>query len=339
MALSKETRRAAKLYLLDQLATNASGAVKHTADTLGISETAVYNYLKKMEEEQIVVKREHTYELKEETHIFRYDAKNMEETDEDIIVRRDIFPLYENMPENIRHIWDYSLMEMLNNAIDHAKADRIRITVRENYRFTTITIEDDGVGIFANIMEHFHFPSLDTAIMELFKGKLTTNRERHSGEGIFFTSRMMDMFAAISDGKVFTRNHESDARSIAGDSTFHKGTMIVMRLSNFSNRKTAEVFSMFENEKGDFAKTSIPILDIYDSFPISRSQAKRLVRRFEEFSEVTLDFEGVRQLGQGFAHELFVVFAKDHPEVKLTVINADKTVSRMIRHVSPEKTV
>ena len=337
MALSKETRQAAKLYLLDQLEADASGAVRHTAETFDISETSVYHYLKQMEQDGIVTKKDHIYMLKEETFSFSYDATNLEEMDEDIIVQRDIFPIYEKLPENVRHIWNYCLMEMLNNAIDHSGADRIRIGVSQTYRNTTVSIMDNGVGIFTNIKEYFHFPNLDTAIMELFKGKLTTNRERHSGEGIFFSSRMVDVFAAFSDGKVFSRNQESAVQSVSSENEFGKGTMIVMKLSNFSNRKTTDIFSMFENDEGDFDKTSIPIRNIYDVFPVSRSQAKRLVKRFDQFAEVTLDFDGVQQLGQGFAHELFVVFAKQHPDVRIRVENTNDAVRRMIRHVDPAR--
>ena len=58
--------------------------------------------------------------------------------------------------------------------------------------------------------------------------------------------------------------------------------------------------------------------NIFDSSPVSRSQAKRVCNRLENFKEVVLDFEGVQWMGQGFAHQLFVVFANDHPDIQLT---------------------
>jgi hypothetical protein len=42
---------------------------------------------------------------------------------------------------------------------------------------------------------------------------------------------------------------------------------------------------------------------------MSRSQARRLMNRFDRFSEVVLDFTGVNFIGQGFADEIFRVFA------------------------------
>jgi len=61
-----------------------------------------------------------------------------------------------------------------------------------------------GVGIFQKIKDHFSLSNLDEAICELFKGKLTTDERNHSGEGIFFTSKMMDGFFIYSSEKIFT---------------------------------------------------------------------------------------------------------------------------------------
>jgi hypothetical protein len=43
---------------------------------------------------------------------------------------------------------------------------------------------------------------------------------------------------------------------------------------------------------------------------ISRSQAKRILNRFEQFETVLLDFKGVDMIGKAFADEVFRVFAK-----------------------------
>ena len=64
--------------------------------------------------------------------------------------------------------------------------------------------------IFEKIKKHFNLPSLDEALCELFKGKLTTDEANHSGEGIFFTSKMMDNFLISSSGKIFTSSKFDD---------------------------------------------------------------------------------------------------------------------------------
>ena len=46
----------------------------------------------------------------------------------------------------------------------------------------------------------------------------------------------------------------------------------------------------------------IPMKNVDEIFLVSRSQAKRLCHRFDNFEEVELDFDGVEEIGQGFAH-------------------------------------
>lgn len=91
---------------------------------------------------------------------------------------------------------------------------------------------------------------------------------------------------------------------------------------------------MYTDGDNGFVKTQIPIKNYFsDGYPVSRSQARRLCSRFGDFSEVTLDFKGVDDIGQGFAHELFIVFRTEHPEVKLNIENANDDVQRMMKHV------
>lgn len=91
---------------------------------------------------------------------------------------------------------------------------------------------------------------------------------------------------------------------------------------------------MFADTDGGFTKTRIPVKNIFETYPVSRSQAKRLCHRFECFQEVQLDFTGIDEIGQGFAHEIFVVFQKSHPDVKIIPQNMTKDVQRMIYHVT-----
>lgn len=46
-----------------------------------------------------------------------------------------------------------------------------------------------------------------------------------------------------------------------------------------------------------------------------------------------LDFENIREIGQGFAHEVFVVFRNNNPGKKIDFINANEQVSNMIARV------
>lgn len=63
---------------------------------------------------------------------------------------------------------------------------------------------------------------------------------------------------------------------------------------------------------------------------ISRSEARRIVCDLNEFREVVLHFQGVDLVGQGFADEVFRVWAREHPETKLVPIEMNGSVEFMV---------
>lgn len=341
MSLSTKKREMIKHYILEQIDSGNNDFVKKAVEAYEITSTSVYRYIKEMVNTGLIVKKGHSYSLISEDKILLYDTDSIK--DEMDILKKDLEPIYADCPDNIVRIWRYCLSEMINNVLDHSESNRFTIICQKTYMSTMFLIADDGVGIFKKIKEFFHMSSLDDAISELFKGKLTTDKVNHSGEGIFFSSNAVDFFAAISDGKVFSRNRYEDVnidtlktelsgnRNVSG--IMSKGTIIVMKLSNHSSKTMKEVFDRFSDIENGFYKTILPIKNIFDDYPVSRSQAKRLVRRCENFREVVLDFSEVDDLGQGFAHELFVVFGKAHPNIKLVPMNANEQVVKMIAHV------
>jgi hypothetical protein len=82
-----------------------------------------------------------------------------------------------------------------------------------------------------------------------------------------------------------------------------------------------------------FSRTSVPVtLAQYgEENLVSRSQAKRLLARFDKFKEVVLSFKGVERIGQAFADEIFRVFKKAHPDLSILYIEANHEVEKMIK--------
>jgi hypothetical protein len=111
------------------------------------------------------------------------------------------------------------------------------------------------------------------------------------------------------------------------------GTAVYMSLSNHTRKRVRDVFDTFADVDGGFTKTIIAMRNYFDSSPVSRSQAKRLCNRLDRFKVVSLDFEGMEWMGQGFAHQVFVVFKNEHPEVNIKPINMNEDVRRMYNHV------
>jgi len=112
-----------------------------------------------------------------------------------------------------------------------------------------------------------------------------------------------------------------------------EGTMVVMRLFNDSARTNKEVFDKFTtDEEYTFAKTIVPVrLAQYEGEKlVSRSQAKRLIFRFEKFKTVILDFSGVEEIGQAFSDEVFRVFQNSHADTKLVPVNMSESIRNMV---------
>ncbi len=54
---------------------------------------------------------------------------------------------------------------------------------------------------------------------------------------------------------------------------------------------------------------------------VSRSEARRILQGLESFREVIVDFQGVAGIGQGFADEVFRVWALQRPTITLVPTN------------------
>jgi hypothetical protein len=266
-----------------------------------------------------------------ETHRFseEYERAGLSE---DRVWQSLLAPVVRDLPENVRDIWRYGFTEMVNNAIDHSGSDKIKIWCARNALYTQAWVADDGEGIFNKIQKALQLYDPREAILELAKGKFTTDPEHHSGEGIFFSSKVFDLFDIRSGSLHFMHDDGRDDLLIERPKNA-PGTLVVMRLQNDSTRTTKEIFDKFAApEEYTFAKTIVPVkLGQYEGEKlVSRSQAKRLIFRFEKFRTVILDFAGVEEIGQAFSDEVFRVFQKVHPETKLVPVNMTAAVKDMV---------
>ena len=63
----------------------------------------------------------------------------------------------------------------------------------------------------------------------------------------------------------------------------------------------------------------------------SRSEADIVLHDIGRARHVVLDFDGVTQVGSDFADEIFHVYAKRHPDVRLAYMNVTPNVRRVIK--------
>jgi anti-sigma regulatory factor (Ser/Thr protein kinase) len=254
---------------------------------------------------------------------------------EDAVWYGHLSPLLSELPPNVLDIAQHGVTEMVNNAIDHSGGKQLQVSMDWRNDLLRLEIADDGVGIFRKISRALKLPDERLALLELSKGKFTTDPRQHTGEGVFFTSRMFDNFRIASGGLVY--DHDTDLADILldVDSMPGQGTAVQMAIRTGTARTAREVFEAYSSgpDDYDFAKTVVPVrmARVGRENLISRSQARRLLQRVDRFRHVVLDFADVPSIGQAFADEVFRVFAVAHPAIELIAMHATPEVQQMIR--------
>lgn len=237
------------------------------------------------------------------------------------------------MPPNVLGICQDGFTEILNNAIEHSEGTSIAIRAERTATQLRLDIADDGVGIFYKLKRDLSLDDERHAILELSKGKLTTDPQHHTGEGVFFTSRVFDQFT-IRSGYLRFSHHTLTGDWLLENNVHVKGTHVSLAISSTSPRTLQAVFDEYTTGQGDygFTRTKVPVLlaQYGDENLVSRSQARRVLVRFERFRDIVLDFRGVSLIGQAFADEIFRVFAQAHPDIHLTWQNTDPAIEKMI---------
>lgn len=323
-------------YILVHIEKHPADISRMTSDNFGISRQAVNKHLQKLTSEHALSEtgktRSRSYKLCPLLE-WRGHYEINSGLAEDIVWRNEIAPVLGQLPDNVMNIWHYGFTEMFNNAMDHSGSSEISVRIRKTAATIEMLLWDEGVGIFRKIQSELNLLDERHAILELSKGKLTTDPARHTGEGIFFSSRMFDDFDILSGGVYFSHKFGDKEDWIPEREQARNGTTVWMALHNHTARTTKKIFNQYSSgDNYGFNKTVVPVkLAQYGNDKlISRSQAKRLLARVELFKTVIFDFAGVDAIGQAFADEIFRVFANQHPEIDLLSIKANPEVKRMI---------
>jgi anti-sigma regulatory factor (Ser/Thr protein kinase) len=337
-------------FILHQIASRPTDIANAVAKEFGVSRMTANRYLDKLVENGLLTSsgatKARTYglaTLAEHQFIVDINANSAE----DVIWRERIAPLLkDDLPENIIEIYQYGCTEMINNVIDHSQSKHMAVLIKRDALSVEVSIRDFGVGIFRKIASECHLNDEREAILELAKGKLTTDPTKHTGEGIFFTSRMFTRYTILSWALCYVHfmedgDEEGDWLLETKKDQETEGTAVHMKMSLDEKHTSKEVFEKYGTETDGyqiFSKTHVPVkLARYPNEQlVSRSQARRVLTRFNKFSEVILDFVDVPTIGQAFADEIFRVFRNEHPEIAIMPIRMSQAVRDMIKRVAPE---
>lgn len=339
---NKERGEIIRRQILSDVMDHSKNISRHIANVFSITLQAVNSHLKRLEQEGWLIsegagkgKKYFLGDIREHRSLFPLTDKFTE----DEVWRNHYSFVVEGLPENIIDICQYGFTEMVNNVIDHSDGKNIYIHVLRNSENIMIYIIDDGEGIFKKLKRLCRLQDERQALLELSKGKLTTDPENHTGEGIFFTSRVFDQFVINSKGIKFSHDDQFEFDYIFETefSSDETGTAVHMLLKRNTSRTIQQIFDEYAGpDEYKFNKTVIPVrLAQYGSEKlISRSQAKRLLARIERFQNVVFDFDGVSEIGQAFADEIFRVYAKSHPKIVLLPVKMEMNVEKMVRRAS-----
>ncbi|MEI8241383.1 MAG: DUF4325 domain-containing protein [Actinomycetota bacterium] len=239
--------------------------------------------------------------------------------------------------DQTRSILNYTVTEMLNNAIDHSRGTTVELLGTLRGDEIEISIVDDGIGAFKNVRDHFHLVDELEAVAHLAKGQQTTWAERHTGQGIFFSSRAVDVFEVESGGRIWqVDNVREDTTVLPG--VRRPGTRVNLRTRTNRTLTMKEVFDRHSIEEFAFDKGVVRVaLSDHGNEFVSRSEAKRLGVGLELFGQVELDFANVKAVGQGFVDELLRVWVSANPGTTFTYVNASEEVEFMIRRGLPRR--
>lgn len=240
-----------------------------------------------------------------------------------------------DLKENVDSILYYAFTEMLNNAIEHSKSKSIEVSMEELENVIAFEVLDKGIGVYNCIMQKKKLNTELEAIQELLKGKTTTLPHSHTGEGIFFTSKIAGIFILDSfEYRLRVDNRIDDVFVEKIDK--YIGTKVRFELDKNSSKHLNDVFMNYQSRPGSYSfdKTKVYIkLFTTGTIYISRSQARRLTGGLDKFKTIILDFKGIKTIGQAFADEIFRVFATRHPSIKIETVNANEAVTFMIKRV------
>ena len=329
-----------RAYLLDKISVHPKNIVAKAAKAFACSRTTVHRHLNRLLRDGQIIKSGTTRQIQ----YFLKTEKNKEviislknKVEEHKVWQENFQKDFEMLPKNVRDICEYGFLEILNNAIDHSEGTEVKIYSEWTSKSLELMIGDNGIGIFKKIKNALDLKDQRESVLHLSKGKFTTDKEHHTGEGIFFTSRAFDNFRILSKGLSYIRDNENkDWFLDSSRAIVIAGTGVKMTINLDSKRRLQDVFSEFVEENSDgipkFNKTDIIVRlsKIGDEHYISRSQARRIILGLEKFKYVVLDFGDISTVGQGFVDEVFRVFKTKYSRTKIEYKNANDNVKFMI---------
>ena len=261
---------------------------------------------------------------------FRYRLQGLDEAAVWSEVRSEASEL-DSLPEVADRALHTAVVELVDNAISHSGGRYVEVRLRRMHGRLVIEVVDDGEGIFAHLARVTGLREPIEALQQLTKGKLTTQPEGHTGEGLFLLSNIADFFEIDSAGLRWMVDNEIDDTGVAS-SPSRRGTLVRFEVDVDTSTSLEHVFAA-SSEAFELARRRV-VVKLFETGNrfLSRSEAKKLLDGLEQFRHVVLDFKGVEAVGQGFVDEAFRVWAVRNARTRLHPINMEPAIAFIVEH-------
>ena len=246
---------------------------------------------------------------------------------------QDFAPYFE-LPDAVAQMVHHAFGELLNNAIAHSGGSSVTVSVHQTPLQVQLLVSDDGRGIFDLIGEAFGLRDPALAMLELAKGKLSSQPDRHTGRGLFYTIKLADVFDLHANNTAFQQREWLRDQWQRGRPASPRGTAVYMAICMDTERTLDAVLRRCSPDGAGYGFERIVVPLRLITAPqlglSSRAQAQRVALRLGQFKRAELDFEGLADVGHAFADELFHVFGADHREVQWVPLNLAPRVAEMV---------
>jgi len=257
--------------------------------------------------------------------------------EEDLPWANDFAPCFA-LPRPVARMAQHAFTELLNNAVDHSEGSTVTVSMRQTPTHVQLLVSDDGRGVFDKIHEAFDIADPALAALELSKGKLTTQPERHTGRGLFFTAKLADVFDLHANAHAFQQRGWDGSSTLRERPLQRRGSSVFVAIALDTTRTLDEVLRSFSSDGAGygFERTVVPLklLTAANAGLESRAQARRAAARLERFRRAEVDFTGIDEIGHAFADELFRVFRTQHPGLELVPLNMSARVAALVGSVA-----
>ncbi|MBX3621506.1 MAG: DUF4325 domain-containing protein [Rhizobacter sp.] len=263
----------------------------------------------------------------------RYPLSGLQE---DLPWARDFAPFFA-LPAEVQRITQHIFGELLNNAIDHSGGSSVTVSLRQTPGHMQLLVSDDGCGVFDQLSRTFSLDDPALAMFEVSKGKLTSQPSRHAGRGLFFTSRLADVFDLHANDCAFQHRLWDGGGWQPGRALKRQGTSVYAAVALDTERTLDTVLRTHSLDGAGygFERTVVPLRLMATSLAglDSRAQARRVAARLQQFRRAEMDFDGITSIGHSFADELFRVLPPSVDGVDLVPTNMTPAVAAMVASV------